>query len=343
MWLIHWQILATGLDEDYKKPKGLADQIVRMLDEPDVQPSDRLRLLALYLLHRDGLLPADLKKLHAHASLPPSDLQTLENLSLLGAEITRKLGDKRPRLESLFPRKPPPVNAAEEYALSRYEPVLQSVLESAVTKTLDPTIFPYTKPPLDLNEGSGTALAHATSLRSTANKPSWAKPRTTNVGSENRQRVIVFVAGGATWSESRVCYEVGRQTGREVMLVTSHMLNPELFFRQVADLSADSRRLGIPAEAPKPRAPAHLFEADPQPKAQAPPPPQQQQQQQQRAQAPPTQQMGDMSLTGGPNGPRAQPQAQQPVANSSAKLTKEREPEKKEKKKHHFGFGKRKD
>ena len=325
------QTLATGLDEEYKKPKGVADQIVRMLDEDDVVPPDRLRLLILYLLYRDGLLPADLQKLIAHAQLPPQDESAIRNFELLGARTTRNLKDSRPVPPSLFPKKPPSATAAqEEYALSRYEPVLQNLLEAHASSTLDAQIFPYTKPPLDM--GNDTTQVSATSLRSA--KPTWAKGRT-NVSTENRQRVIVFVAGGATYSESRACYDVGRATSREIFLVTSHMLTPSLFIRQVGDLSADKRRLGIPAEQPKPQAPAHLFEPDEKPKPVAQP------QQQQRAPAaqPPTQQMAGVNLNGRPNG-SPQVQAQPAQANSSAKLTKE-QPAEKEKKRHRFGFGKK--
>ncbi|EMC91777.1 hypothetical protein BAUCODRAFT_28030 [Baudoinia panamericana UAMH 10762] len=327
------QTLATGLDEDYKKPKGVADQVVRMLDEDDVQPEDRLRLLLLYMLHRDGILRADLERLEAHANLAPSDDAPIQNLTLLGARIERGLKDKRPPPDSLFPRKPPPpVNAQEGYALSRFEPAMQLLLEAHANNAVDAQAFPYTKPPLDLDEA---AQVSATSLR-TAN-PSWANRRAGNVGSENRQRVIVFVAGGATYSESRACYDIGRVTSRNIFLVTSHMLTPKLFLQQLADLSADKRKLNIPAEMPKLQAPAHLFEPDPQPK----PPQQPQPSQQQRAPtvAPPTQQIASVNLNGRSNGTPdaagAAPTA--PVqANSSAKLTKE-------KKKHHFGFGKRKD
>lgn len=76
-------MLATGLDEDYKKPKGLADQVIRMLDEDDITPPDRLRLLILYILYRDGILQADLRKLLAHAQLPASEETIVRNLELL--------------------------------------------------------------------------------------------------------------------------------------------------------------------------------------------------------------------------------------------------------------------
>ena len=234
-----------------------------------------------------------------------------------------------------FPKKAPPPNAQEEFLISRYEPVLQNMLEAHVAGTLDHNVFPYTKPPLDL--GNEAAQASATSLRVAA-KPTWARTRTT-VSAENRQRDIVFIAGGATYSEARACYDIGRQRSREVFLVTSHMLTPTLFLRQVGDLSAEKRRLGIPADQPKPQAPAHLFEPDEQPR----PPPQPQQQAQQRPPEPPTHQMANVNLNGRPNGQQIPPPQQQPQlsaavqANSSAKLTKEPDTHKK---RHRFGFGK---
>ena len=319
------QILATGLDEEYKKPKGVADQVIRMLDEDDVSPPDRLRLLTLYLLYRDGLFPADLEKLLSHAQLPPQDGGSIRNLELLGARTSRTLKDSRPVPPPLFPKKPPPAMAQEELALSRYEPVLQNMLEAHANNTLDTEVFKYTKPPLDI--GNEASQVSATSLRTA--KPTWARARTA-VSTENRQRVIVFMAGGATYSEARACYDAGRATSREIFLVTSHMLTPSLFIRQVGDLSVDKRRLGIPAEQPQPQAPAHLFEPDEQPK----PPPQQQRLPQS---APPTQQMGAVNLNSRQSQtPTAAPASARPTqANSSAKLTKDPE-----KKKHRF-FGKK--
>nr|POE72125.1 protein transport protein sec1 [Quercus suber] len=328
------QILATGLDEEYKKAKGIADQVVRMLDEEAIIPQDRLRLLIMYMLNRDGLLPADLDKLLAHAQLPPQDATTIRNLELVGARTSRNLKDSRPLPPPLFSRKPPPAMVDEDYALSRYEPALQNVLEAHAASTLDATTFPYTKPPLDM--GSDNARqASAQSLRSA--KPTWAKGRT-NVSSENKQRVVVFMAGGATYSESRACYDIGRATNREIFLVTSHMLTPALFIRQVSDLSQDRRRLDLPLERPKPKAPAHLFEPDERPRPPQQQPQQQQPQQAQRAPAPPSNAMANLNVNGRPNGSSspAASNAQQPSANSSAKLTKD--PEKKKK---HLFFGKK--
>lgn len=313
--------------------------MIRSLDDESVTPPDRLRLLILYVLYRDGILPADLQKLLAHAQLPPQEEHMIHNLDLLGARSSRGLKDSRPPSGPLFPRKPPPMNMQDEYALSRFEPVLQEMLEAAATNTLDPQTFPYTKPPLDM--GNEPQAASVTSLRATASKPTWARGGARAAqNAENRQRCIVFIAGGATYSESRACYQTAAKAGREVFLVTSHMLTPALFVRQVNDLSQDRRMLGIPADQPKKQAPKHLFEPDEQPRA--PQPVQQAPPQQQRQQQSLPQQMGSMSLNGGGS---PAPVVQRPVqANSSAKLTKEAPGAggEKEKKKHKF-FGRSKD
>ena len=74
------------------------------------------------------------------------------------------------------------------------------------------------------------------------------------------------MAGGATYSESRACYEVSKTSGRDIFLTTSHMLTPGLYVRQVGDLSVDRRRLDLPQDRPKPKAPPHLFERNDPPK-----------------------------------------------------------------------------
>jgi syntaxin-binding protein 1 len=258
------QSLATGLDEDFRKPKNLADQVVRLLDDESIGPADRLRLIMLYIIFRDGLIMDDIQRLLAHSSLPPQDGEVITNLDLLGVRSVKALKDNKPAPQPLFPRKTTSTAQREEYALSRFQPNLKLMLEEAAKGTLDQGPFPYTRPPLD-NSDELAAQSQA-SLRSA--KPTWARNRMSTI--ENRQRVIVFMAGGATYSEARSCYEVSKTSGRDVFLATSHMLTPALFVRQVGDLSVDRRRLDLPMDRPKPKAPSDLFERiDPRPSAPA--------------------------------------------------------------------------
>ena len=269
------QSFATGLDENFKKAKNLAAQLVQLLDDEAVIPPDRLRLILLYIMYRGGLLGGDIRKLMAHAQLPGQDGEVIANLDLLGVRVEKPLKDEKPPVQPLFNRKSPSPDS-EELSLARYELNLKQMLEEQIKGTLDTTTFPFTRPHTETDGGTAAQemLSQQASLRSA--KPTWARTRAVD---QPRQRMIVFMAGGATHSEARACYEVSQAHNRDVFLATTHMLTPSLFIRQVGDLSVDKRRLDLPMERPKPTAPAHLFErntpspAPSQPQKKAVPPP----------------------------------------------------------------------
>lgn len=261
------QTLATGLDEDYRKPRNVLAEVVRLLDDEAISAADRMRLVVIYVLYRDGVVLEDMRRLLAHASLPPRDTGVITNLELLGARPTRAdVKDTRPTPPPVFPAETKTASDNEEYALSRFDPVLKRLLEDLCRGALDQTVFPYVDPRVDPAEDA--ALAQGGSLR--AGRPNWAAAG--RRPPENRQRVLVFMAGGATYSESRTCYEVSARQGKDVFLLTSHMLTPALFLRQVGDLSADRRRLDVPLDRAKPRVPAHLLEREAPPMAPMVPP-----------------------------------------------------------------------
>jgi syntaxin-binding protein 1 len=260
------QTLATGLDEEYKKPKNVLDQVVRLLDDPDVAPADRLRLIAIYALYRDGMIDKDITRLLWHASLQRSrdstDQAVIENLDLLGGHpLKDNLKEARQPVPPLFAPNAKSMVPDEEYALSRFEPAVKHMLERVCAGDLDTTLFPYVVPPADA--GAAESLNQQASLRSAA--PRWASANRRQV--ESRQRIIVFVAGGATYSEARACYDVSEKHNRDVFLATSHMVTPGKFLADLRVLKTDRRRLDLPMDRPPPKAPAHLFEKP------APPPP----------------------------------------------------------------------
>ncbi|KAI5282623.1 vacuolar sorting protein VPS33/slp1 [Ascosphaera acerosa] len=283
------QILATRYDDDGKKPRQVADELVRLLDDEAVTPSDRLRLILIYILYRNGVLEGDALKLLAHAGLPQRNMAAVTNLDLLGARPIKPLKDAAPPVRPLFTQKQPrarprPGGGAgaphdaddEDGSVNRYEPNVKLLLEEHVAGTLDPTFFPSTQPvPDGVDKAAALAGAAqssspvATSLR--ANKPTWARAR--GPQADTHQRVILFMAGGATYSELRSCYEMsGPASGKEVYLATSHMLTPGLYLRQLSDLSLKRERLNLPCDRPAKKAPAHLFEdpSPPQPQKAAP-------------------------------------------------------------------------
>ncbi|KAL8829506.1 MAG: hypothetical protein Q9191_001978 [Dirinaria sp. TL-2023a] len=330
------QSLATGLDEDYKKPKNMADQVVRLLDDPGLSSPDRLRLLLEYILYRDGLLPQDIQKLLAHAQLPAQDGEVVYNMDLLGAHVGRAIKDPRPLATTRANRMQPPPPNSDDSGLSRYDPVLKTVLEDHIRGALDQAYFPFTKPHLDAAEGMlGADTTAQSSLRSA--KPTWARTRPS--AREPQQRIIVFVAGGATYSEARVCYEISEMYSKDVFLATSHMQTPSLFLRQVGDLSVDKRRLNLPIERPKPKAPDHLFEPEKPPAApqQGPGP----QSGPRQAPQPPATAMAGLNLggraaNGSANGHPLPTLPQSEASSSLGKPSKKEKDAGEKKKKHHF-------
>jgi hypothetical protein len=61
-----------------------------------------------------------------------------------------------------------------------------------------------------------TTPSQTTSLRSA--KPSWHKAAKPGAATETRQRVLVFVAGGVTYSEVREAYHLSNTLGKDIYI-----------------------------------------------------------------------------------------------------------------------------
>ena len=258
------QALATGFDENGKVPRNPAESLVRLLNDPALGAAERIRLITIYLLYKDGLLEGDIQKLILHSSLHRKD-EVFRQLSFFGARVSKKLKEP-PR--SRPQRIPPPqsdVDDDEQSDFSRYTTALKQMLEDHVKGTLDPELFPYTQPQM---MPTGQDNSPQASLRSA--KPTWARSRLSVV--EPRQRIIIFMAGGATYSEARDCYEVSKSSVRDVFLGSSHMITPNTWLSQLMKLADKRERLDLPADQPLREVPAQLIDPDPLPKATPPPP-----------------------------------------------------------------------
>jgi syntaxin-binding protein 1 len=82
-------------------------------------------------------------------------------------------------------------------------------------------MFPYVR-------DAPTATASAASLRTTAAptpagslrsaKPNWHRAPQRGAVNEVRQRLIVFVAGGMTYSEMRAAYQLSASLGKDIFI-----------------------------------------------------------------------------------------------------------------------------
>ena len=105
-------------------------------------------------------------------------------------------------------------------------------LQDQVSGKLDPAAFPYVKDFPQSTPAASSArptMTPTSSLRSA--KPSWHRAaRTGGPAVENRQRLLVFVAGGMTYSEMREAYLLSSQLGKDIFIgaVAQLMLKAEI-------------------------------------------------------------------------------------------------------------------
>ncbi|QRV88945.1 Ras opposite protein [Ceratobasidium sp. AG-Ba] len=296
------QNCATGQTAEGKVPKSVIEDLVLLLENRNLTSTDKARLIALYIMYRDGVSDEDRRRLFQHAKLSNMDQDAVNGLTYLGARVTRTPADRD--LKRKLKQK---AAAQYDYDQSRYQPVLQTVLEEHFSGKLDASVFPYVRdaPPSAAPLGSSlgsfraspqpTAQAAApTSLRS--QKPSWHKAPVNRTGEAAKQRVLVFVAGGMSYSEMRTVYTMSNSQNKEVYIGSTHQITPSRFVNDLRAIAMDGvGSAAVPEGLPKPSERERPYQEyydrryfiqdapPPQPK----PAPQQQPQYQQQQQAQP--------------------------------------------------------
>lgn len=308
---------ATGETAQGSRPRALVEEMVPLLDDAQVTNADKVRIIALYILFCDGVHDEDRRRLFQHARLGTGEMNAVNNLVHLGARIVRETSGSgldaifRKRRKHLKPR-----SNATDYELSRYQPLIRTMIEDHAAGRLDQSLFPYVRdaPPDTLATGSlsprnvanfgssatdmatqmlhsainatggkdsplarvgrgfdassGRTASGSTSLRSA--KPTWhQKGRANSVASiptagglltprgsisaplaensnPNAQRVLVYVAGGMTYSEMRTAYQVGARMNADVYIGSSHVHTPSSFMNELRVMGS-SRQPAPPA------------------------------------------------------------------------------------------------
>jgi syntaxin-binding protein 1 len=224
-------------------------------NEQVVSRLDKVRIIALYILYKDGVPDEDRRRLFQHAKLSLPEQDAVNNLVHLGLRVVKNPGDR----EGKKRLKQKPSGAEDEYELSRFKPVIGQMLEDHISNKLDTSSFPYLRnaPP---EAAPTSSFARSTSSASSVNpppaagslrsqRPNWHRAAPSGAPSARegtKQRLIIFVAGGITYSEMRTAYQIGERLGKEVIIGSTHVITPESFLTNLKSIG----KSGIGAHPP---------------------------------------------------------------------------------------------
>ncbi|MEW5299817.1 MAG: hypothetical protein WDW36_002793 [Sanguina aurantia] len=220
--------------------KNSKDLINFLAENQSLEPADKMRLFMCYLATHPGKLdPTKRAQWMKLAKLTPQDMAAMCNLVYLGVPVmenapeakkgffggrsTKDKGGKGTRKKR--------ADDGTTYALNRFSPLMQDILEDMVAGRLSAEEFPYVRAPENADEFAAASKqpASARQARSALNWTRRAPGGAEAAAGPPARRLVVFVIGGASRSEMRVVHALSRSLGRDIILGSTSIETPTSF------------------------------------------------------------------------------------------------------------------
>ncbi|KAH1164195.1 hypothetical protein GYH30_002299 [Glycine max] len=226
----------------------------------DITHENKLRLLmilaSVYPEKFEGEKGQNLMRL---AKLTEEDMNIVPNFRMLGGQpvtkksLTAAFGLKFDIHKKKHAARKERPGEEEKWQLSRFYPIIEELLEKLMKNELSKEDYPCLNDPSPSYQGSpfsGPVNQNPHSMRS-RRTPTWARPQGSEDGyssdsvlrhasSDFRrmgQRIFLFIVGGATRSELRVCHKLTEKLKREIILGSSSIDDPSQFITKLKTIT----------------------------------------------------------------------------------------------------------
>jgi syntaxin-binding protein 1 len=220
-----------GETPEGEKVKDPMRAIVPILLDQNYTNFDKLRIILLFILSKNGIPEDNLNKLIHHAQMSNEERNIVLNMQNLGINILSDGGQKR---KQWTPARKQRITA-ETFDLSRWTPIIKDLMEDATEgkpdgKCLDAKHFPFLPGHQNVQGG------HAPT---SARYGNWHKDKDKGAPAvRTGPRLIFFIVGGITYAEMRTAYEVTQASKNwEILVGSTHIITPESFLTDLKNLS----------------------------------------------------------------------------------------------------------
>ncbi|XP_027906316.1 protein transport Sec1a-like [Vigna unguiculata] len=255
------------LEQDLVFGDAGAKEVIQFLRKQST-PENKLRLLMIYAIVYPEKFEGDkASKLMQLAKLSPDDMKVITNMQLLAGSHKKKSSGGEGAFSLKFnnqkikhaARKDRTGEEEETWQLFRFFPMLEELIEKLNKGELPKTEYSCINEPIKSSARGGpaknskvpqtapTTAPNSIRSRRTAN---WGRSRTSDDGYSSDstlknvltdfkkmgKRIFIFIIGGATRSELRVCHKLTTKLKREVILGTTSMDDPPQYMTKLRTL-----------------------------------------------------------------------------------------------------------